>query len=112
METAVPVRPLLILLLGLVLAGGSVWSASRWLKAKPAVTARQAAAPPAAEIVVVTADVPFGHAIEAKMLKLQPWPKAALPQGAFTRIEEVVGTAQQERRRARKALVAAEPVVA
>jgi pilus assembly protein CpaB len=107
-----PIRPLLILLVGLVLAGGSVWSASRWLKAPPAITAQQPAALPATEIVVATADVPFGHAIEAKMLKLQPWPKAALPQGAFTKIEEVVGTAQQERRRARKALAAGEPVVA
>src|SRR5262245_11543337 len=50
------------------------------------------AAAPAIEtgtIVVAVKDLPFGTTIERLTLKTASWPKASIPQGAFSSIDEV-----------------------
>lgn len=45
---------------------------------------------PVQPIVVVAAPVPAGQPLQAKALRLAEWPKSAIPEGAFSRIEDAV----------------------
>ena len=56
-------------------------------------------------IFVVLEDVALGDPLTAQVLKLEPWPKSKIPEGAFTKIEDLEG------RRARTKLFAGEPVI-
>ncbi len=56
-------------------------------------------------IFVALDDVGMGEPLTAGVLKLEPWPKSKIPQGSFTKIEDVEG------RRARTRLFAGEPII-
>ncbi len=56
-------------------------------------------------IFVALDDIGMGEALTAGVLKLEPWPKSKIPQGSFTKIEDVEG------RRARTRLFAGEPII-
>jgi pilus assembly protein CpaB len=114
MNATMRLRPLLVLLLGLVLAGGSVVLTHKLLKTTAHAPGEAVAREPGielVEIVVAGADIAFGHAITSDMVRLQPWPKAGLPEGAFTRLADLLGADGSEPRRARRAISAGEPVV-
>lgn len=102
------VRSLFVALLGVVVAGGSAYGAREYLVV-PAATGDKAAAE-LASIVVATQDIPFGVPITAQMLSYQPWPVAALPSGAFTRMDDLVQS-KGEPRRAKFAVAAGMPVL-
>ena len=55
-------------------------------------------------IFVALEDVSLGQPLTAQVLKLEPWPKGKIPEGVFTKIEDVEG------RRARTRLYAGEPI--
>ncbi len=56
-------------------------------------------------IFVALNDIPLGVPLTAPVLKLEPWPKDRVPEGALTRIEDVQG------RRARTRFFAGEPII-
>ncbi len=56
-------------------------------------------------IFVALEDVGMGDLLTAQVLKLEPWPKSKIPDGAFTKIEDVEG------RRARARLFVGEPII-
>ncbi len=56
-------------------------------------------------IFVALADIGLGEPLTAQVLKLEPWPKGKVPEGAFTKIEDIEG------RRARTRLFAGEPII-
>lgn len=56
-------------------------------------------------IFVALEDVGMGDLLTSQVLKLEPWPKGKIPDGAFTKIEDVEG------RRARTKLFAGEPII-
>jgi pilus assembly protein CpaB len=62
-------------------------------------------------IVVARGEIQYGAPIHFEMLRLQEWPTEAIPPEAFTSLEEVLGTSAQEPRRARRSMVAGEPVL-
>ena len=65
-------------------------------------------AAPSAEtqsIFVALDDIPLGVPLTAQVLKLEPWPKDRVPEGALTRIEDIEG------RRARTRFFAGEPII-
>jgi pilus assembly protein CpaB len=62
-----------------------------------------------ASVVVAAEDIVFGEQLVAEKLKLVPWPKTALPDGAFQSIEVLTG---DKARKALKALAPNEPVLA
>ena len=64
-----------------------------------------------AAIVVARGEVQYGAPIHFEMLRLQEWPRDAIPPEAFTSLEEVLGTSAQQPRRARRSMVAGEPVL-
>ena len=103
-------RGLLLLMLGLLLAGGSVLVAHSYLQ-KMTAPPGEAQAKEVAQIVVARGEIPYGGPIHFEMLRLQEWPAEAVPPEAFTSLEEVLGTTAQEPRRARRSMVAGEPVL-
>ena len=108
-------RALVVLTLGLAMAGGSVGLAHAWLRNRQQGPNEAQAAMPKVElasIVVARADIPFGHELAGDLVRLQPWPKDALPVGAFTSLEELLGGTGAEPRRARRAIAPGEPVIA
>jgi pilus assembly protein CpaB len=104
------VRGLLMLVIGLFLAGGSVLFAHSYLQ-KMSSSPGEAQAREVAAIVVARGEIAYGAPIHFEMLRLQEWPKDAIPPEAFISLEEVLGTGDQEPRRARRSLVAGEPVL-
>ena len=44
-------------------------------------------------IVVTKRDIPRGRMVSAKLIKMREWPKAMLPQGAITKVEDAVDRA-------------------
>lgn len=103
-------RGLLLLVMGLLLAGGSVLVAHSYLR-NAATHSGEAQAREISAIVVARSEIPFGAPIRFEMVRLQEWPTEALPPEAFVSLEEVLGQNQQEPRRARRSLVAGEPLV-
>ena len=108
-------RAILVLVLGLILAGGSVFVVHSWLTN----AVRQAQDGPDelpqvefVQIVVARADMPFGRIIERELVQLHPWPKGALPEAAFTTLEDLLGDGSRGQRRARKAISIGEPLAA
>jgi pilus assembly protein CpaB len=108
------IRSLVVLALGVSLAGGSVTAIHAWLR-NGGTAAGEVSAPPALElanIVVASADIPFGRQLTADLVRQQSWPKEALPEGAFTSMEELLGGEGAEPRRTRRAIAVGEPVIA
>ena len=71
----------------------------------------QAPAVELGSIVVAAKDLPFGTTINREFLKSAPWPKASIPQGAFTSIDEIFAGAAAPGDRIALALIALdEPV--
>jgi pilus assembly protein CpaB len=98
-----------MLVIGLFLAGGSVLVARSYLQT---LTSRpgEALAKEVASIVVARGEISYGAPIQPEMLRLQEWPLEAIPPEAFTSLEEVLAASGQEPRRARRSIVAGEPV--
>ncbi|HET6518766.1 MAG TPA: Flp pilus assembly protein CpaB [Geminicoccaceae bacterium] len=96
--------------MGFLLAGGSVVVAHSYLRGaatqSPGAQAREIGA-----IAVARTDIPFGAPIHIELVRLQEWPKEALPPEAFTTLEELLGPDQRQPRRARRSIVAGEPIV-
>jgi pilus assembly protein CpaB len=95
---------------GLFLAGGSVLVAHTYLQ-KMTSRPGEAQAKEITTIAVARADIAYGAPIHFEMVRLQEWPKEAISPEAFTSLEEVLGTSAQEPRRARRSMVAGEPVL-
>ena len=103
-------RGLVLLVIGLFLAGGSVLVAHSYLQ-KMTSAPGEAQAKEVAAIVVARGEIAYGAPISFEMLRLQEWPKEAIPPEAFTSLEELLGTSAQQPRRARRSMVAGEPVL-
>jgi pilus assembly protein CpaB len=95
---------------GLLLAGGSVLVAHSYLQK---ITSRpgEAQANEVAAIVVARGEIAYGAPIHFEMVRLQEWPQEAIPPEAFLSLDEVLGTSDQQPRRARRSMVAGEPVL-
>jgi hypothetical protein len=104
------IRGLVVLTLGVVLAGGAVMVA-RTLIDPAAQPVGEAEAREIGTVVVANADIPFGAHISYEVVRLQDWPLEALPPEAFLTLDELLGSDAQEPRRARRSLVKGEPLV-
>jgi pilus assembly protein CpaB len=96
--------------LAVVLAGASVFLARNWIQeqARPVVV-QQAAEPENTVTVVVAKDrLTFGNTLRKEQLRLVKWPGDAVPEGAFTSIEAVVG---EEERVVLRSIEVNEPVL-
>ena len=101
--------------LSLVLALLAVVGVRTYLASERASMAAQAGlardAVPAITIVVAAKPLRFGNEIRADQLRLLPWPSQTLPTGAFSTIQDAVGSGE-EPRYAMAAIEPDEPVLA
>jgi pilus assembly protein CpaB len=82
--------------LAAVLAGASVFLARNWIQEQTRpVVVQQPAESNTAMVVVASKPLGFGNTVRREHLRLVKWPGDAVPEGAFTSIEEVVGDKEE-----------------
>ena len=96
-------RSIFVALLGLAIAGGSVFTAREFLNIRPAAALNNEM-PDLVSVIVASKDIPFGKEIEAHMLTTISWPRSAVPSGVFTDYSRLFPQDGQEARRAKRAL--------
>jgi pilus assembly protein CpaB len=102
---------LVILLIGLLLAGGTVHYANQQLdRRQPVQVGATGLTLPNTTVVVAGRDLAPGELLRAEALQEVAWPAETVPAGAFTSIQELIGDGSEERR-ARHAILPGEPVL-
>ncbi len=96
-------RSIFVALLGLAVAGGSVFAAREFLNVAPAAALNNAV-PDIVNVIAAGKDIPFGKEIEAHMLTTIAWPRSAVPKGVYTDYSILIPQQGQEPRRAKSAL--------
>ncbi len=106
-------RSLLTLLIGLSLAGGAVYYVDRQLELRDQIQVAAPALPAIklARVVVAAKELARGDILRKDVLRAIDWPAGSVPEGAFASVEEILGSGGEERR-ARRSMVAGEPVLA
>ncbi len=87
-------RAIVPILLALIIAGGGSYFVYRWLqqqKPQVDVVERPEVKTTAVPIVVASVDIPWGAKLIKEMLKMQPFPAEAIPQGHFLDTEALIG---------------------
>lgn len=78
---------ILVLVMGVGLAGFAVWMAQGYLSTtaaeRDALLAAQAAAVPTVPVYIVNRPLKYGEKLKPEDLQLMPWPTNALPEGIF-----------------------------
>jgi pilus assembly protein CpaB len=97
-------RAFLTLFLGMIVAGSAVFYTNFALKKPASIEAMR-------DVVVATADIDFGHVVEAEMLSLRSWPANAAPAGVFASIEAVLGDDEDKPRRAKRSITAGDLIL-
>ncbi len=104
------IRSLFMAVLGLGLAGGSVFLAKEIvLDPTGAAVASQ---PEIVEVIVARAPIAFGQPIEAHLLKSQTWPAGSIPPGSFTSYAALLGEGASDARRAKSPFYEGEVILA
>jgi pilus assembly protein CpaB len=78
-------KSLATILLGTALAGGGSFAAMSLAVGPGTATAMQD--PTTVDIVFARSEIAFGQALEPALLMTKPWPKSAVPDGAYTSFE-------------------------
>ena len=104
-------RSLWMLAVAVLLAGGSVFLAQNWLDRPVQVTnVVQPPTLPTSTVVVAATPLDFGNTIGPEHVRVVEWPASALPAGAFSSVEDLIGDG--ERRVALRSIQVNEPVLA
>src|SRR5690606_20896215 len=93
---------LIVLAVAVLLGGGAIFGLINLQKGRSGGI-------DAAGVVVATRTIELGQALTPDMLRMQPWPAGALPEGAFTQISELTGG---EPRVALRTITPNEPILA
>ena len=72
-------KSLLVVMLGMALAGMSIYASRELLRVQPATASIDASQPRLVSVVVAGQDIPFGSSIEARKLTTIQWPVETLP---------------------------------
>ena len=106
------IRSLIVTMLGIAVAGASVYASKELLAVEQATASGDPTAPALVSVVVAGQDIPFGTPIEAHKLTTIQWPAEAVPAGVFTDYESLLANNGAEPRRARRAMSQGELVLA
>ena len=104
-------RPIITTAFGIAIAAGSVFLAKDQLRLT-AGTTTGAQAPELVGIYVARSEIAFGQMIESHLVSIHPWPREALPPGAFTNIDRLVPADREQLRRAKGRFYPGEVVIA
>lgn len=105
-------RSLVITMVGMAIAGGSVYASRELLQIQPATASVDPNAPALVSVVVAGQDIPFGTSIEAHKLTTIQWPADAVPPGTFKDYSNLIPQGGTEPRRAKRAMAQGELVLA
>ncbi|WP_127903637.1 Flp pilus assembly protein CpaB [Solirhodobacter olei] len=104
-------RSILVALVGVVVAGVSAYATREYLSLQTA----QAQVDPKAQlttVVIAATNIDFSQPIEPQELKVIPWPRAALPPGAFQTTTALLPAAGRPPRRATRDFAQGELILA
>ena len=101
---------ILMALVGLGVAGGSAQLAREMLTA-PQAEANASAAAELVQVVTAASEIRRGDIIQHHMLRTTPWPRDAVPAGAFQNRNDLLPTSGQEPRRASRSMVPGEVIL-
>ncbi len=100
---------ILVLVFGVALAGGALFFASEYFKEIKASMAQQG--PQTVRVLVAKQAMSYGTTIQPANLQWVEWPKAAVPPGAFTSVEMLLGEKGDQRRIVLRSIEPGEPVL-
>lgn len=98
-----------MLLVALVLGGVSVFILRGWIERQTGPRPQPVA--DSASVVVASGNLAYGAKLGPENLRLLNWPVGAVPVGAFTRIEDVVGSGPDKGRVALRSISTNEPIL-
>lgn len=98
---------ILVLIFGVVLAGGAIYFASTYFEEfERRMAQQQPQGPKMVNIVVAKATLPYGTVLSgSKHLRWQAWPEESLPQGAFTDAKALLGDKSQPKEQRRRVVL-------
>ena len=105
------IRSLIITMVGVAVAGGSVYASKEFLQVQPA-TASIDQNPGLISVVVAGQDIAFGTTIEGHKLTTIMWPADAVPPGTFEDYSTLLPQVGDEPRRAKRGMAQGELVLA
>ena len=105
-------RSLFVTMLGIAVAAASIYASREFLAVEQATASVEPTAPALVSVVVANQEIPFGTTIEAHKLTTIQWPAEAVPAGIFTDMSVLLPGAGGEPRRAKRAMVKGEVVLA
>lgn len=105
-------KSLLVVMLGMALAGVSVYASRELLRVQPATASIDPSQPRLVSVVVAGQDIPFGTEIVARKLTTIQWPVDAVPPGTFKDFSALIPKDGGEPRRAKRAMAQGELVLA
>lgn len=103
-------RSLIMLMVGIALAGASVYASRELLQVQPATASVDANEPKLVSVVVAGQDIAFGTTIEAHKLTTIQWPIEAVPPGTFSDFSILTPQDGNEPRRAKRGMAQGELV--
>lgn len=107
---------LLFVILGVAVAGGAYYMLQQHLEQQRAMSARQDPGIEVVRIIVASKRLEYGHRITSAStpgtLSWVDWPKSALPKGAFTDVEDLMGPDGTPPRIVLRTVEAGEPLLA
>lgn len=106
------IRSVFVALLGISIAGGSAYMAREYIAAQSVAKAAVDPGNDLVEVIAAAQDIGFGKPIERQALRFVPWPRRAVPKGAFTSADQLLPATGQQPRRAKYALAAGQLVLA
>ena len=99
----------LVLVFGVALAGGALFFASEYFKSVKASMVQTG--PETVRVLVAKQALQYGATIKPGNLRWVEWPKSAVPPGAFTSVEELLGKKGEEERIVLRAIDPGEPLL-
>ncbi|MEO1538158.1 MAG: Flp pilus assembly protein CpaB [Pseudomonadota bacterium] len=105
------IRSLLITMLGVAVAAGSIYASKEFLAIDQATASVERTTPALVSVVVAGQDIPFGATVEAHKLTTIQWPAEAVPSGIYTDFSELIPASGDEPRRAKRAMVKGELIL-
>lgn len=102
---------LLVLVFGVALAGGAIFFASEAFRAREAALLRRNTGPETVGVLVAGETLEYGRALTEADVRIVQWPRNAVPDGAFTSVESLIGTDPDEPRYVTRGIEKGEPIL-